>query len=418
MKIGIVGAGIAGLSAGQVLKENNHEVVLFDKNKTVGGLIRCETIEGNLYHKVGGHVFNSKHKEVLDWFWKFFSKEEEFLPAKRNAKILLGKDIVGYPIENFLYQLEDRIVENIVSELLENQKTGYKNPLEFNNFKEFLVSNFGETLYKIYFKPYNEKIWQTKLENVSMSWLSGKLPMPNYKEILLNSILRKDDRKMVHSSFFYPKHNGSQFIANRLSKGLSLKLNKEIQSISLKDKKWIIDNEVFDAIVYTGDVRRLGAFIENLPEKIKKLHAPVTSLNSHGTSNILCEINEYEDLSWLYLPNKDLIPHRIILTGNLSPNNNSKNRTCVVEFTGKITEKVMKEEIKKLPAKLKPIASNYEPYTYVIQEIETRENISKLQDSLNSYNFYLHGRFAEWEYYNMDTVILSSLNKFKNLDFV
>jgi UDP-galactopyranose mutase len=372
MKIGIVGAGIAGLSAGQVLKENNHEVVLFDKNKTVGGLIRCETIEGNLYHKVGGHVFNSKHKEVLDWFWKFFSKEEEFLPAKRNAKILLGKDIVGYPIENFLYQLEDRIVENIVSELLENQKTGYKNPLEFNNFKEFLVSNFGETLYKIYFKPYNEKIWQTKLENVSMSWLSGKLPMPNYKEILLNSILRKDDRKMVHSSFFYPKHNGSQFIA----------------------------------------------FIENLPEKIKKLHAPVTSLNSHGTSNILCEINEYEDLSWLYLPNKDLIPHRIILTGNLSPNNNSKNRTCVVEFTGKITEKVMKEEIKKLPAKLKPIASNYEPYTYVIQEIETRENISKLQDSLNSYNFYLHGRFAEWEYYNMDTVILSSLNKFKNLDFV
>ncbi len=68
----------------------------------------------------------------------------------------------------------------------------------------------------------------------------------------------------------------------------------------------------------------------------------------------------------------------------------------------------MKEEIKKLPGNLSPLSFNYEPNSYVIQEKDTRQKIKNLKEQLLKYNFYLVGRFAEWEYYNMDKAIEAS----------
>ncbi len=67
-KIGIIGAGISGLSAGQLFQDKGHTVVLFEKKSMPGGLVSCSKEDGVLFHKVGGHVFNSKIPEVLDWF--------------------------------------------------------------------------------------------------------------------------------------------------------------------------------------------------------------------------------------------------------------------------------------------------------------------------------------------------------------
>ena len=72
-KVAVIGAGISGLSIAHFLKEKN-EVVVFEKENRPGGLIKCKNIDGNVYHLVGGHVFNSKRLDVLDWFWSFFDK--------------------------------------------------------------------------------------------------------------------------------------------------------------------------------------------------------------------------------------------------------------------------------------------------------------------------------------------------------
>jgi len=83
-KIAIIGAGISGLSAGQILGKK-HTVELFDKASKPGGLVKCDRINDNLFHKVGGHVFNSRNQKVLDWFWNFFDRDTEFIKARRNA---------------------------------------------------------------------------------------------------------------------------------------------------------------------------------------------------------------------------------------------------------------------------------------------------------------------------------------------
>jgi UDP-galactopyranose mutase len=132
-------------------------------------------------------------------------------------------------------------------------------------------------------------------------------------------------------------------------------------------------------------------------------------LPSTGISNVLCYTDE-SDLSWLYVPAVERQSHRIVYTGNFSPANNGlKKKTCLVEFSGPKEESVIIKELKKLPGHLEPIAFNHEPYSYVIQLHDTREKIARLKVQLASMNFHLVGRFAEWEYHNMDKAILSAM---------
>ena len=101
----------------------------------------------------------------------------------------------------------------------------------------------------------------------------------------------------------------------------------------------------------------------------------------------------------------------IIYTGNFSSNNNDDGgrKTCVVEFSGKQNKAAMMEELKLLPGNLVPLAFNYEPNSYIIQQNGTRDKIANLKKLLGKFNIHLLGRFGEWEYYNMDKCIESAM---------
>lgn len=399
MKIGVIGSGISGLSVANMLNDK-HQVVVYEKTKTIGGLIKCTREEGNLFHRVGGHVFNSKNQKVLDWFWQHFDRDKEFLKATRNAKIFMNEMYFGYPLENYIYKLPSDVISNIIDDLMVQDKD-----VEYSNFAEFLEGNFGTTLYHLYFKPYNEKIWNTDLTKVPLDWLEGKLPMPNVKEIILNNIIKKEESNMVHSTFYYAKVDGSQFIVNRLAENLDIKAGNAINKIDKVGDQWSIDGELFDKIIYSGDIRKLDDVITNISDEISQELKAAKDFKSNGTSNVLCYTDD-GDLSWLYFPEKSYIPHRIIYTGNFSDTNNvDERKTCTVEFSGKYDEDEMTEELKKMPGNLQPIAFNYEPNSYVINTFETRATVNSIKQKLEKEGFYLIGRFAEWQYYNMDKCI-------------
>ena len=329
-KIAIIGGGISGLSMAHQLMEKN-EVHVFEKDSKPGGLIKCDVVDGNLYHMVGGHVFNSKRQDVLDWFWKFFDKEKEFTKSIRNAVAYFDKPI-GYPIENHLYQFDDETMKKVIRDLLGMAATDYKEPI---NFEEFLKYRFGQTLYEKYFKPYNEKVWRKDLKKVPLSWLEGKLPMPTLEEIIYNNFKNEKETNMVHSTFFYPKNNGSQFIVNRLAEGLNVNCNTEIKNIGRNNEtgQWILNGEfVFDKIVFATNVKYLNKILKL--DILGSFKEKIEALEYHGTTTVLCEV-ETNPYSWIYLPDERHNSHRIINTGNFAESNNKKGvKSATLEFTG------------------------------------------------------------------------------------
>lgn len=399
-KTAIIGAGVSGMSVAQLL-HGIADVVVFEKENKPGGLIKCDRINGALYHRTGGHVFNSKNEKVLDWFWRFFDRDKDFTKAVRNAVISMPDGAtVGYPIENHVYQLSNDVIKRFISDIEEMIRQPATEP---QNFEEFLRQRFGDTLYRLYFKPYNEKIWNKNLSDVPLSWLEGKLPMPTVTEMLYNNFVHVKEMQMVHSSFYYPKQGGSQFLADTLAKGLDIHYNVGVERMQRITEGWVVNEELFDAVVFCGNIKQLPQAIEGVD--LTPFQADIDALQYHGTTSVLCAI-EANPYSWIYLPDRSHKAHRIICTGNFASSNNPGSKhTATVEFTDYICKDEIEENLRKMPFSPKYITHHFEQYTYPVQDSGTKKLVASLKGMLAREHFYLCGRFADWEYYNMDAAI-------------
>ena len=414
-KIAIIGAGVSGLTVAKLLKDKA-KVVVFEREANAGGLIRCERINGNLFHTCGGHVFNTKNQTVLDWFWHQFDKEQEFHKTDRNSMIVLPNgQYVPYPIENFAYLLDEQTQKSFIQDLLQivtNQKNGEK----ITNFQAFLCNRFGDTLYKFYFEPYNKKIWRRELSDVPIDWLADKLPMPTVEEMIYNNFNRVAEKQFVHSTFFYEKQGGSQLIADRLAEGLEIRYNADIREINYSDNKWPINGELFDAVIFCGNIKDIPNIIKGIDLKGYAQH--IEDLQYHGTTSVFCEIDA-NPYSWMYLPDDSYRAHRIICTGNFSPSNNGYvdpgRTTATVEFTDEISKDEILENLQRIPLHPAYITHKYNQYTYPIQQSNTRDMIAGLKKELSANGFYITGRFSDWEYYNMDVAMAAAMRTIESI---
>lgn len=89
--------------------------------------------------------------------------------------------------------------------------------------------------------------------------------------------------------------------------------------------------------------------------------------------------------------------------------------TATVEFTDEISKEEIIEQLKRIPMNPKYLDHHYNKYTYPIQDVNTRGMVASLKEHLASEAFYFTGRFADWEYYNMDVAIGAAMDLCKNI---
>lgn len=419
-KVAIIGAGISGLSAAHFLKDR-YQVTLFEKESAPGGLIKCKRIDGCLFHTCGGHVFNSKRQDVLDWFWSKFTRDTEFTKADRNSVVFLdspdqnnGIKEIPYPIENHMYLMGSETQKKFIDDLVDIAKASEREP---HNFEEFLQGRFGNTLYDMYFQPYNEKVWRRDLKQVPLSWLEGKLPMPTVAEMIYNNINHVKEKAFVHSTFWYEKKNGSQYIVDKLAEGLDIVYNCDISAIKYTNEKWIIGDNSFDLVVFCGNIKDLPSLLKDID--LEKYRKAIENLEFHGTTAVFCEIDS-NPYSWIYQPSRKHESHRIICTGNFASSNNGDSIpdgriTATIEFTDQMNKEEILSNLSRIPLNPRYIDHKYNKYTYPIQDDQTREVIKEIKKELQPLGFYMTGRFAEWEYYNMDVAIGAAMDMCKNM---
>ena len=412
--VAIIGAGVSGLSAARLLKEE-YTVTVFEKDANPGGLIKCRRVGGSLFHTCGGHVFNSKRQDVLDWFWARFIRDKEFSKTDRNSVVIMDGGIeIPYPIENHMYLFGPDIQKSFYEDLEVIDKVKGLNAkfTDYDSFGDFLRWRFGKTLYNLYFQPYNEKVWRRDLTTIPMSWMEGKLPMPTTQEMRDNNANKVEEKSFVHSTFWYEKRDGSQFIADRLAEGLDIHYNADIQNLKYANGKWIVAGQEFDKVIFCGNIKDMVKMIEGVDvESYKK---PVEALEYHGTTAVFCEIDK-NPYSWIYQPSREHESHRIICTGNFAESNNStslpKDRiTATIEFTDEISRDDIMDNLTRVPLHPKYLDHQYNKYTYPIQDAHTRDMIKQLKAVLAPNGFYFTGRFADWEYYNMDIAIGAAID--------
>ena len=223
---------------------------------------------------------------------------------------------------------------------------------------------------------------------------------------------------MVHAKFYYAKLGGSQFIIDRIAQNIDVRLNSPVTHLTRACRGgWHINNDTrttFDWVVSTADIRLLDRLIPKVTE-IPDFQE-IKNLRTRGITNVFCEC-DHTEMSWLYIPEGKFSANRIIYTGSFSPSNNkTKRMTCVVEFLYGEDDNKINSDLAALPGNLRRVSINHVEDAYVIQETKTRHHVSTLKEWLIAQNFVLVGRFAEWEYYNIDKAIEAGMIASSNIN--
>ncbi|MBK1963769.1 protoporphyrinogen/coproporphyrinogen oxidase [Campylobacter novaezeelandiae] len=409
MRVGIIGAGISGMSVARLLNDS-FEVEVLEKEAVVGGIARTKVVNNLPYHVNGGHCFNSIYEDVLDFVFNQVLKKNEWNCISRKAKIFFKNHWISYPIEfsiKELNRIDSKMAFEITCEML---NASYE---KGKNLEEWFINHFGPTLAKEYFIPYNTKIWGISPKDMDNVWIKDekqmKLPVPTKESFFQGLMQSTSQDKMAHSSFYYPKTNNQNTFIEAIGDGCKIIKNCEVKRIEKENHKWVINGErKYDILINTSPLDLIPRILD-IPNNIKEYF---NKLKFNKVTNIFWETDGTLDFTWGYIPSPDIGFHRISNTGSIvQPNANC----CTTEAIGEVTYEKLLKECKKIPFLKNPLDYNITEHAYVFFDLNYVKSKTKTIEYLNSINLISHGRFGEWEYYNMDVCIKRSIDLAKRL---
>ncbi len=223
-KILVVGAGFAGATIARVLAENSIRVHVIDKRSHIGGNAYDFLNSNNeRIHKYGPHLLHgnkeSKAISFLNRFtaWiKYEHKVRALLEDGRTTPLPVNRttleDIFDLKLEN------DFITKKFIEEIR------YRD-LFPKNCDELFLSNFGEEITNIFFRPYTRKMWGIDPKELGIG-IGTRLP-----------IRTNNDSRYFTDTFQALPKNGYKFLFENIfsHKNITLGLNTEFEKSMEKD---------------------------------------------------------------------------------------------------------------------------------------------------------------------------------------
>src|SRR5271165_1586730 len=205
----IVGAGPAGLTAAYELSKQGQSVTVLESDpQYVGGISRTVEYHGYRFD-IGGHRFFSKSREVEDLWTEILGAD--LLERPRSSKICYRGEFYSYPLKPFDALSKLGFLESTLCVL--SFLRARLNPTEHpKSFEDWVVNQFGERLYRIFFKTYTEKVWGMNCREISADWAAQRIKGLSLGSAMKHALLpqrkpkdRKNVVKTLIDTFRYPR---------------------------------------------------------------------------------------------------------------------------------------------------------------------------------------------------------------------
>ncbi|MBA2656996.1 MAG: FAD-dependent oxidoreductase [Tatlockia sp.] len=417
-RLAIIGAGPSGLAVGQFL---NEPCEILEAKAHVGGHAASFQSQGFTFD-YGPHILFSRDQAILDFIIAILGQNVS--RCKRNNKILFKDKLLKYPFENNLsaLDLEDNY-ECIRHFIFNPYQQKYAVP---TNMREWFLKTFGEGICTRYLFPYNEKVWNVPVEELSMS-MSDRIPNPPAEDILKSALGYNTEGYLHQLYYFYPKKGGYQAISEALKKGLSIRYNFKVNKIQrVNERLRVLDAlgnfEEYEQLISTMPVHELLNqldFIipEEIAEAAEQLIVNPMFVISFGIKGV--DTNQF---TAVYFPEPEFLVNRISFPCTFSEENGPKGHwslqaeiTCAKNSPNwlKSNEEILThvreglQQRKILPEDEQIIFTKIERVenSYVVYNQGYEEKAQKLREWFATMGIHLLGRFSYFEYINVDMAI-------------
>jgi len=183
----VIGAGPAGLTTAYCLTRQARPVVVVEKDPVyVGGISRTVNYNGFSFD-IGGHRFFSKAKEVVDLWHEILP--DDFIERPRLSRIYYDGKFYSYPLKAFEALGNLGLVESAACML--SYAAAKTFPIgEARTFHDWVRNQFGERLFRIFFKTYTEKVWGMSCDEISADWAAQRIKGLDLSVAIMNALKR------------------------------------------------------------------------------------------------------------------------------------------------------------------------------------------------------------------------------------
>ena len=377
----IIGAGPAGLTAAyELLTRTDILPIILEKSGDIGGISKTVNYKGNRMD-IGGHRFFSKSDRVMKWWMnmmpvqsnedaditltyqrrKHSLRAREGIPgigAKEADKVMLVRHrlsriyflrkFFAYPIQLSLDTVKKLGIGRTTNILLSYLKARLFPRKMERNLEEFFINRFGDTLYRLFFKDYTEKVWGVPCTQISAEWGAQRIKGISIGKAIAHAVKSLAPEKKKDSSdigqkktetsliekFLYPKFGPGQLweeVARQVQEmGGIIELNQEVCHINIVGEK-VTDIESVNSVTgefnsHEGDfffstmpVQELIAGMgDSVPPAVQEV-ATGLQYRDFITVGVLLKDQQVLPDTWIYIQEKDVKVGRLQIFNNWSP---------------------------------------------------------------------------------------------------
>lgn len=206
-RVAVIGAGPAGLTAAYTLIKEGIPVTVLEADPLyAGGISRTVEYKGFRFD-IGGHRFFSKSKEIEDLWTELLP--EDMLERPRLSRILYRGQLYSYPLKagEALWKLG--FVEAFLCGLSYLRARIRPIP-DAQNLEDWVSNQFGQRLFRTFFKTYTEKVWGVSCKDISADWAAQRIKGLSLASAIRNSLVGdgggRGQIKTLIQAFRYPRY--------------------------------------------------------------------------------------------------------------------------------------------------------------------------------------------------------------------
>ena len=416
----IVGAGLAGLSTAYHLGDRAYRVL--EKEKEAGGLCRSYQMDGFTFDMTG-HLLHFRQAEIKALVERLLGGRLE--QHIRRSYIYSHRTYTEYPFQVNTFGLPPEVVRECLLGFIAtftNRPDASRTPHEGRSFKAWILDNLGEGMAKHFMVPFNEKLWQVSLDELTSDWVSWLVPKPELKDVVNGALGIKDKAFGYNPTFLYPSRGGISALPESFLPGLrEIIYGVELVEVETKRRRVTFQDgrvEEYQTLVSTIPIPELVRRCTDLPQSILEAAAGLRWVSVYNV-NLGVSRERVSDKHWIYFPEPEFPFYRAGFPMNFSPALGPPGCSSLyVEVSHRPTHVIPPHVLLQQIRAGMERAGIFRPdedivvadvrdikYAYVLFDTHRARAIPVILEELERRGIHSIGRYGRWEHTSMEDAI-------------
>jgi len=412
LTLAVLGLGAAGIGAGIAASGTGESPVLVETEGRPGGLMQTDEVDGFRFDRTG-HFLHFRGGMLSN---RLRTAGVPLDRIERKSAVVLGRRLVPYPIQYNLWAVGSADLAAASLSDLDGVRPAESGA---GSLGELLASTWGRTLFELFFRPYNQKLWGRPLDTLPPDCVGRYLPTVD-RELVAEGMTCPTGYAGYNATFYYPASGRLADAPERLAEPLERFARYGCPAVSVDLAERTLETSLGESVPYDTLIATLP-----LPDLLRLAgESPEPELFA---ATALCNVRVGLRGSmrvphhWVYVPDERLPFHRISFPGNVNPRACPRGCTSLsVEYTppsngdpvpGHVLVSQALEFVLELGLveahEVLTVTERLIAPAYVVHRAAGRPEHAALRERLAGYGVRLAGRFGSWDYLSMEESFVS-----------